>query len=30
VAPMIGASASVSGMMAAAIRFAFVKGFPVL
>src|SRR5262249_57780757 len=26
VAPMIGASASVSGTMAAAIRFAFVKG----
>ena len=26
VAPMIGASASVSGAMAAAIRFAFVKG----
>src|SRR3954453_17428799 len=26
IAPMIGASASVSGMMAAAIRFAFVKG----
>jgi membrane associated rhomboid family serine protease len=26
IAPMIGASASVSGTMAAAIRFAFVKG----
>jgi membrane associated rhomboid family serine protease len=26
IAPMIGASASVSGAMAAAIRFAFVKG----
>src|SRR5581483_6149631 len=26
VAPMIGASASVSGAMAAAIRFAFVRG----
>ena len=25
-APMIGASASVSGAMAAAIRFAFVRG----